>query len=156
MRIEVRHPAYATQQLSVETASLLGGPKLLLNGEIVKRQKGRYPVAADSGAEALIQMRYNLVDPIPTLKIDDEPVRLAEPLHWYEYAWGGLPILLVFTGGALGGLVGGIAAVLNGRIFRSDRGAVAMYGLTAVVTLSAAVIFLVLAVAVRSMIGAHR
>lgn len=26
MRIDVRHPAFVTQQLSVETASLLGGP----------------------------------------------------------------------------------------------------------------------------------
>ncbi len=156
MRIEVQHPAFASQHLSVETASLLGGPKLLLNGEIVKRQKGRYAVAADSGAEALIQMRYNLVDPVPTLKIDDEPVRLAEPLHWYEYPWGGLPILLVFTGGALGGFVGGIATVTNGRILRSDRGAAARYALKAVVTVSAAVIFFVLAVAVRSLIGGHR
>src|ERR1035437_4151265 len=35
MRIEVQHPAFKSQRLSVETASLLGGPKLLLNGAVV-------------------------------------------------------------------------------------------------------------------------
>jgi hypothetical protein len=155
MRIEVRHPAFTTQHLAVETASLLGGPKLLLNGEVVKRQKGRYAVAMDSGAETLVQMKYNLVDPVPTLKIDDESVRLADPLQWYEYAWGGMPILLVFVGGALGGLIGGIASVTNGRILRSGRGIAARYGLTAIVTLSAAVIFFVLAVALRFWMGAR-
>jgi hypothetical protein len=36
----------------------------------------------DSGAEKIIQMRYNLVDPVPSLKIDGEAVNLLEPLQW--------------------------------------------------------------------------
>src|SRR5271168_1459282 len=88
MRIEVRHPAFKSQHLAVETASsLFGGPKLLLNGEIVKRRKRLYPVTSDSGAEALVQIKYNWVDPVPTLKIGDETIKLVEPLQWYEYAW---------------------------------------------------------------------
>ena len=123
MRIEVSHPAFKRQRLAVETASsVFSGPKLLLNGVAVKKVKGRYPVASDSGAEKLVQMRYNLIDPVPTLKIDEQPVNLLEPLQWYEYAWSGLPFLLVFAGGALGGLVGGVATIANGRIFRSNKG----------------------------------
>jgi hypothetical protein len=156
LRIEVRHPAFKSQHLAVETASsLFGGPKLLLNGAIVKRRKRLYPVTSDSGAEALVQIKYNLVDPVPTLKIGEETIKLVEPLQWYEYAWSGLPILLVFTGGALGGLVGGVAAVANGRLFRSDRGAIAKYGLAGLITVSAAVAFFVLAVALRLAIGSH-
>jgi hypothetical protein len=45
------------------------------------------------------------------------------------------------SGGALGGFVGGVAAIANGRIFRSDRGSVAQYGLAALITVSAVVLF---------------
>jgi hypothetical protein len=57
MRIEVRHPAFKRQHLSVETASVFSGPKLKLNGAAVKKERGRYPVTSDSGAEKLVQMR---------------------------------------------------------------------------------------------------
>jgi hypothetical protein len=54
---------------------VFGVPKLLLNGMAVKKVKGRYPVASDTGAEKLVQMRYNLIDPVPTLKIDEQAVK---------------------------------------------------------------------------------
>jgi hypothetical protein len=104
----------------------------------------------DSGAEKIIQTRYNLVDPVPTLKIDGEAVNLLEPLQWYEYAWSGLPILLVFAGGLLGGLVGGIATMANGRLFRSERGSIAKYGLAGLITVAAVALFFVLAIGLRS------
>jgi hypothetical protein len=153
MRIEVQHPAFKRRHLSVETASVFSGPKLLLNDAVVKKDRGRYSVKSDSGAEKLIQMRYNLIDPVPSLKIDGEAVNLLEPLQWYEHVWSGLPILLVFAGGMLGGLVGGIATMANGRLFRSERGSVAKYGLAGLVTASAVVVFLVLAIGLRSGIG---
>lgn len=154
MRIEVRHPAFKRQHLSVETASsVFSSPKLLLNGVAVKKERGRYPVTSDFGGEKLIQMRYNLVDPVPTLKIDEQTVNLLEPLQWYEYAWSGLPILLVFAGGLLGGLVGGVATIANGRIFRSERGQIVKYGLAGLITVSAVVLFFVLAITLRSGVG---
>jgi hypothetical protein len=97
-----------------------------------------------------------LVDPVPTLKIDGEAVNLLEPLQWYEYAWSGLPILLVFAGGALGGLVGGVATMANGRLFRSERGQIAKYGLAGLITAAAVMVFFVLAVALRVTIGSHK
>jgi hypothetical protein len=101
-------------------------------------------------------MKYNLVDPIPTLSINDQLVKLAEPLQWYEYGWSGLPMLLVFAGGALGGLVGAYATVMNGRIFRSDRSLPAKYGLAGAVTVSGVLVFFVLAVAFRLMWAPHK
>jgi hypothetical protein len=156
MRIQISHPEFKRQHLTLETASVFSGPKLLLNGMVVKKQKGRYRVASDSGAEKLIQLKYNLVDPVPGIKIDGEGVNLVEPLQWYEYAWSGLPILLVLTGGALGGLVGGVATMANGRLFRSDRGAVAKYGMSGLITLLAVAVFVMLAVALQLAIGAKR
>jgi hypothetical protein len=39
MRIGIRHPAFKAKHLSVEQASFFSGPKLLLAGVAVKKQK---------------------------------------------------------------------------------------------------------------------
>jgi hypothetical protein len=149
MRIGIKHPAFKSKHLSVEQASFFSGPKLLLDGVVVKKEKGGYPVVSDPGQQVMIQMRYNFLDPIPTIKIGDAAIELAKPLRWFEYAWIGLPMLLVFAGGALGGFVGGGSTVVNGRIFRSKRSTVAKYALAAVTTVAGAAVFFVIAVAIQ-------
>jgi hypothetical protein len=153
MRIRVEHPAFKKKLLSIVPASLFAGPKLLLNGVVLKRKGGSYSVAGDSGPELQILIKYNFLDPIPKVKIGEATIELAKPLHWYEYAWIGVPMLLVFSGGALGAFVGAGSAVINGRIFRSDRGAVSKYALAGVTTLVGAMVFFVLAVAFRMAIA---
>ncbi len=153
MRIQINHPAFKSQHLSVETASFLVGPKLLLNGVVLKRKGGRYLVASDSGQELTIKVIYNFLDPIPKVKIGDGIIDLAKPLQWYEYAWVGVPMLLVFAGGALGGFVGAGSTVVNGRIFRSDRGTLSKYALAAVTTVAGTAVFFVIAIAIQIAIG---
>lgn len=85
--------------------------------------------------------------------MDDAAIELAKPLRCFEYAWIGLPRLLVFAGGALGGFVGGGSTVVNGRIFRSERSTVAKYALAAVTSAAAVAVFFVLAVALQIAIG---
>jgi hypothetical protein len=154
MRIEINHPAFKTQPLSVETASIFAVPKLLQNGVVLKRTSGSYQVDSDSGQQFKIQVKYNFLDPIPKVKIGEETITLAKPLRWYEYAWIGVPMLLVFAGGALGGLVGAVCTVVNGRIFRSNRGAFSKYALAGVTTLVGVIVFFALAVAFRMALGA--
>jgi hypothetical protein len=153
MRIEIQHPAFKSQRLSVETASIFAGPKLLLNGAVVKRKGRGYLVQSDSGQDVAVKVMYNFLDPIPKIKIGEETIELAKPLKWYEYVWIGIPMLLVFAGGALGGFVGAGSTVVNGRIFRSDRGAASKYALTGVTTVAGAAIFFVIAVAIQIAIG---
>jgi Zn-dependent protease len=96
------------------------------------------------------------LDPIPKVKIGEETVELAKPLQWYEYAWIGVPKLLVFAGGALGGFVGAGSSAVNGRIFRSDRGALSKYTLAGVTTVVGGVAFFVIAIAIQLAIGAKK
>src|ERR1700733_15213627 len=107
---------------------------MMRDGAVINKEKGGYPVACNWSQSVQIQMRYNLLDPIPTIKIGDAAIALAKPLRWFEYAWIGMPMLLVFAGGALGGFVGGGSTVVNGRIFRSGRSTLAKYSLAAVTT----------------------
>lgn len=98
-------------------------------------------------------MKYNYLDPIPKVKVGDETVELASPLKWYEYVWIGIPIVLVFSGGAIGGLVGAMGATASGRVFRSGRGSFAKYGLSAAISLGAFVAFVILATMFQSLVG---
>jgi hypothetical protein len=149
MRLDIEHPEFKTKRLAVETAGWFSGSKLLVNGAIAEKRKGRFTVPSDSGAEVSIELKYNLLDPIPKVKIGDETLELAPPLQWYEYAWIGIPILLVFVGGAIGGLVGAMGARANGRVFRGNHGAPAKYGISALITIGVPVAYIVLATLFR-------
>jgi hypothetical protein len=156
MQIPISHAAFKGQNLAVETAGFFRGARVLHNGNPVEKRKGRYTVRSSAGQEVPIRLKSNFLDPIPKVVIGDETVLLARPLAWYEYAWVGLPVLLVFAGGALGALVGVAATYTSARIFRSDRGAFAKYALTGVISILALVVFLVLVVIAQQMIGAPR
>lgn len=153
MEIPISRSGFEGQNLSVETAGFFRGARVLHNGNPVERRKGRYPVRSNRGEEVLIQLKGTFLDPIPKVIFGDETIVLARPLTWYEYVWIGLPVLLVFTGGGLGALVGLVATYTSARIFRSDRGALAKYGITALVSIVALIAFVILAVIVQQMIG---
>jgi hypothetical protein len=61
---------------------------------------------------------------VPQLIVDDKVIDIVEPLKWYQWVWVGLPILLVFIGGALGGLIGAIGAIINAKVFRTEMNSV--------------------------------
>ena len=147
MDLAVGHPTFKNQKLSVRTAGFFSGPKVLLNGVAVKRVKGKYTVKNDIGQEVDVELKSSFVDPIPSVKIGTEFIDLARRLTWYEYAWSGLPIVLLFIGGALGAVVGMVAAFSNTRILRSSRSTTAKYLLTGAMTAAAFVAFFVLATA---------
>ena len=154
MRLELAHPAFKRQRLAVETAGWFTGPKLLLNGSIAGKRKGVYTVASDAGNGVPIKLKYNFLDPIPRVTIGDESAELAPSLKWYEYVWIGIPVLLVFVGGAIGGFAGALGACANGRVFRSSYSAPAKYGLSALITAGAFVAYVILATAFQILMGA--
>ena len=153
MQFPISRSGFEGQNLAVETAGFFSGARVLHNGNPVERRKGRYPVRSNSGQEVLIQLKSNFVDPIPKVVFGDQTIVLARPLTWYEYLWLGLPILLVFAGGAIGAVVGITATYTSARIFRSDRGAFAKYALTGLVSILSLVAFVILVVLAQHMIG---
>ena len=153
MKISIAQPGFEDQNIAIETAGFFHGARLLQNGNPVARREGRYALRSNAGDEVQVQLRSNLVDPVPQVKFGSKTIALARPLAWYEYAWISLPILLILIGGALGGLVGFPATYSSARIFRGERSTAAKYGITAGVSLMAFVVFVVLAVVVRALIA---
>ncbi len=153
MEIAIQHPAFKMRRLTVETAGFFRGPRLLVNGVPAERQKGRYTVPSDTGESVLIELKHNFLDPIPKVKIGDQLIELARSLTWYEYLWLGIPIILVFTGGGLGALIGILAVYASARVFRGERSTFAKYGLTALISVAAFIVFVIFAVFFQSLIG---
>ncbi|MBU6260415.1 MAG: hypothetical protein KGO01_18535 [Burkholderiales bacterium] len=150
MKYDIHHPLFQRQRLSLTPGTVFRGAKLFLNGAPAKRSMGKYLVKNDAGEDTPIRIVSNFVDPVPAIKIGTDTVRLLPALKWYEYAWIGIPVLLLFIGGALGAGLGVAAAYSNSRVFRSDRGSAAKYLLTGVTTLGALLLFVILVAVLRT------
>lgn len=149
MDIPIQHAAFAGRGLAVRAAGLLKGPRLLIDGGEVRGRRFQFSLRDNSGSDRTIRLRTNWVDPVPRVEIDGQTIQLARPFAWYEYVWIGLPIVLLFAGGALGGLFGGLAMYSSGHVFRSKRRGFAEYGLTGLISLAAVLVFLAVATALR-------
>ncbi len=66
-------------------------------------------------------------DSISVLEINGEKIHILEKLEWYQYVIGGLPILLLFVGGAIGGGIGAVGSITNFSIFRQEGSSISKY-----------------------------
>ena len=153
MDLPIKHEAFAGRGLALRTAGFFKGPRLIIDGGEVKGKRLRFSLRDNSGQEREIRLKTNGLDPVPKVQIGGQAIKLARPLAWYEYAWMGIPIALVFVGGGLGALFGLAAVYSSARIFRSDRGTASKYGLSALISLGAALAFFVAALVVQLLIG---
>ncbi len=78
----------------------------------------------------------------PWMKANGEDVSIHH-LAWYEWGWIGLPGVLVFAGGCIGGMIGGAAIACNMGIMRTNKSALFRYGTTAAVSAAAVVVYVV-------------
>lgn len=145
MEISIKPRGFNSKVLAVRTAGFWSRPKLLVGGVPAARKKRVYTVLNDAGQAVTITLRNNFLDPVPTVVVGSETIELARPLSWREYAWIGLPVLLVFGGGAIGAGFGLAAIYSSARIFREERSTRSKYLLTGLISAGAFITFLVLA-----------
>ncbi|WP_208464092.1 hypothetical protein [Escherichia coli] len=153
MEIQIKHPRFQGKKLSVSTRTIFKNPSLLIDGIEQKKMKGlkrRYLLEDDNGSPAIVEIK-SVIDPIPTIVIDGERIPLASPMTWYEYVLLCLPFLLIFIGGAIGGFVGIVGAMINASIIRGQGSIVARYGYTLLVTFICYLVFFVIASVIASM-----
>jgi hypothetical protein len=149
MQYPLSLPGFENRGLFVETGGFWSGAKIIIDGEPAPKgpKRGQFLLRRLDGTEIIAQLRVNnFLDPIPQVVIDGENILIAEPLKWYQWVWGGLPFALAIIGGALGGLLGGIALVINGRVFRSDLKNPVKYLLTGIISIATVIAFFVSAV----------
>jgi len=157
VRYAIPVEGFRQRPIELETAGLLSGARLLQNGDRAPKgpKRGSFTLIRDDGTEVVARVRPAafFVDPVPTVQIGDQQIRVVRPFQWYEIAWLALPILLLFVGGAIGAAVGFVAAAVNATIMRSDRPWLIRYLQTGGVSILAVVAYIVLAVVFLRTIG---
>jgi len=153
MDLPIEHEAFAGRGLVLRTAGFFKGPRLLIDGAEAKGKRLRFSLRDNSGNQREVRLKSNGLDPVPKVEIEGRTLEIARPLAWYEYAWMGLPIVLVFAGGGLGALFGLAAVYSSARVFRGDGSVAAKYGLSAVISMAAAVAFFACAFLIQLLLG---
>jgi hypothetical protein len=145
MDIPVRLPGMEGQNVALRAAGTFTGPKLMLNGQPLAKQGGAFHLRSSAGSTMAVKFKGRFLDPIPNLEVGGQTIQLVPALAWYQYVWISIPIVLVFGGGAIGGLCGGLAAGLSSRFFRSDLNEGMKYALTGLISLGAFLAYFVVA-----------
>lgn len=97
---------------------------MLVNGkpaEKVGELKRGFLIPLSDGTVKKLEVDRGGLDYIPRVYIDGERFEIGRRLKWYERIIGGLPLFLLFLGGALGGICGIIGLNLNYKILRSEK-----------------------------------
>ncbi len=148
MQHYVHAEGFEGRQLVVESAGFFAGPRLMLDGQPASKgpKRGQLLLRRNDGVAVIAQLRGVFVDPIPQVTVDGKKIKIAEPLPWYVWIWSGLPLVLLFMGGALGGGLGAVAMTINGRIFRADMHGALKFAITGAISLVATLVFFTLAI----------
>jgi hypothetical protein len=136
MSYKVSIEGFEGQDIEVKT-SFWSGPKLVVNGVPAPEgnKRGEMLLQRNDGRQIIARWKPQFIGlDVPQLIVDEKVINLAEPLKWYQWIWGGLPIALVFIGGALGAITGIIGFTINTKVFRIEMNSVLKYVITGVVS----------------------
>jgi len=118
-------PGHSNLNLSLRLGGFLTGAKILKDGVPLKRSKAvvLVPLADGSSLELKIKVGFDLCT--PKVLFAGQEIEVLPPLPAVWVVWAYLPLVLIFIGGAIGGLCGGVAAAGTLSALRSDlpRGA---------------------------------
>ena len=136
MRYQVKLGGLADRKVEVES-SVFRGARVLVDGQPAPKgpKRAQFFVRGTDGRDSVLELKTKLPDPVPQVVWGGQTIKLEEPLKWYQWLWSGVPLLLLFVGGALGGLLGGVAVTLNVRNLRSDMNGIQRYAASAFVSL---------------------
>ncbi len=122
MRYPLTVPGMEGHAIEVTTATPLKPPQVLIDGfpAPVGSQKGEFLIYRPDGTIATLLLTGHPLDIVPQVRVNGRRLELTEPLQWHEWLLIGLPLFLLFLG-VMGGVLGGIAAVVNVYLVRSSQ-----------------------------------
>lgn len=154
MGYKVNIPGFEGQDIEVKT-SFWSGPKLLVNGQPASKgsKRGEMLLQSNDGTQVIAKWKPRFMGlDVPQLIVDDKVINLVEPLKWYQWIWSGLPIVLVFVGGALGAIAGIIGFTINAKVFRTEMNGILKYVVSGAVSILAVVVYFIAAMLFTALI----
>jgi hypothetical protein len=147
MKYNLDLKGFEGREVVVEGSGIIRGSRILIDGKPASKgsKRGQFVLNDNNGFKVVVQLRHIFIDPVPQVIIDNQVVKLVEPLNIFQWIWSGLPLVLVILGGLIGGIIGGLTFWINTRVFRTEMSAVEMYILTGILTAIAVIGYIVIA-----------
>lgn len=124
MKYEFQLPEFPGSIFEIESSPWTGKTTLLKDNVVVeqiKDKKGKaFLIPTNNGDFVKAFPRLSFPEFAPALEINGTKIEIVKKLKWYQYALAGLPLLLVFQGGAIGAAIGFVAAHTSFKIFRGE------------------------------------
>ena len=155
MNYKIEIEGFEGKNIEVQPAGFFSGYKLYLNREPAQKgpKRGQMVLHKNDGTALIATWKPQVLGlDVPQLLVDGKTITIVDPLTWYEYLWNGLPIFLVFQGGAIGAMVGMVGFSINTKIFRSSRSLFSKYALTAAVSVGTFILYFILAMLILALI----
>ena len=131
MRFPVSVPGMEGQSVEVVTPGLSGSVKVIVNGVPAQAgsQRGAFLVQRPDGQVSVIQLKPgSVLDGAVRITVDGTPQILGTPRKPFEIVLIWMPAVLMFAGGAIGGVFAGIAISINLALFQSKKPNGVKYG----------------------------
>lgn len=155
MSYTVNIEGFEGQQIEVNVG-FWSGPKLLVNGGPAPKgnKRGEMVLQRNDGRQVVATWKPQILGfDVPQLLVDGKAVNLIEPLKWYQWIWGGWPVVLLFVGGALGAIAGLVGFSINAKIFRTEMSEVLKYVVTGAVSVLAVLAYFVVALVISILLN---
>tara|TARA_B110001452_G_scaffold262519_1_gene262662 strand:- start:14 stop:490 length:477 start_codon:yes stop_codon:yes gene_type:complete len=155
MQFKLEHPTLLGEEVVLSISGLFGNPELLHNGrQLIEKSAGTniYTIKKDSGI-VTIALEPKRFDPFPQLEIEGEKYPIGRKLNPFDYLIVALPMLLIFVGGAIGGILGFLASSINARIMRMPKSALERYGFCLASSIGASVTWYILALGLNMLLN---
>lgn len=155
MKQKFQLAGFSNSNFEIKTSFWTGKSTLMKDNVKVEqsKEKGKpFLLHNDNGELIKAFPKSSFPDFAPILEINGAKIQLAEKLKWFQYALGGLPILLVFAGGAIGGAIGAGGAIMNFNIFRQEGSETSKYLKVGGVVLATFTLYFILATIVSDLL----
>lgn len=152
--MDIPAPLFKGRGLSVRS-NFWKGLSLMVDGKPLKRLNRKhfnwhwhYRAQDNAGTVVDVYLHITPYDPVPKAEVHGVTYTLSRPWKWHEYLWVFFPLILGAVGGAIGGFFGGLAAVTNGRLFRTQPTTFRKYFFSLLALLSAVSLYFAVVIAV--------
>ena len=149
---------FEDHELSVRSSPWGAAATLLIDGQMAPAgpRRNQFILTHRDGTELLVKFRSGLFDSVPQIIVDDKVRNVTPPLSWPVTVWCFVPLVLVFTPGFDGIMLGFAGSWINTRMFRTEWTTMQKYLVTAFVSLAAGALYLLLSGRMQGLISTLR
>ncbi|MEN5231870.1 hypothetical protein [Sphingobacterium faecium] len=157
MKHQFTLPDFPDSNFQIEVSFWTGKQTLYKDEVLVERssEKGKPFLVPDHNGDIVkAYPKATFPDIIPVLEINNLKYNIVEKLKWYQAVLAVMPFTLAFIGGgALGGGIGAVAALLNLQVLRNEKLGKISYLYVVNITIAAYAAYFFLALMIREAIN---